>query len=325
MNDYNINCLLLASKKAQVGVIDMLITCGVDLGYMDKNGNNALHIACQGGHIDIVRKILSYYWKSNKNKKKYVNQQQLNQQTLETTNALCTQETVNATGVTVKESGVQQSMFSIDCMDFKHTTCLMKAVRKNYFDIVELLLNFGANPRFENCQGETALSMACVEENPEICEKLIVAKASVNQADSHGRTPILRAANFNKSPAVIELLIKHGARIDDADEDKNNVLHQSVRTGSAEIITSLIKLGADPYAFNVQGLVPHEMAADEIKKLFQVCAVCKKPGQSACKYCGIVYYCSVECQKRDYSIHSKLLCQFFNSRKDQNKWNDFQS
>ena len=70
MNDYNINCLLLASKKAQVGVIDMLITYGVDLGYMDKNGNNALHIACQGGHFEIVRKILTYYWKTNKNKKK---------------------------------------------------------------------------------------------------------------------------------------------------------------------------------------------------------------------------------------------------------------
>ena len=46
MNDYNVNCLLLASKKAQEGVIEMLIGCGVDIGYTDKNGNNALHIAC---------------------------------------------------------------------------------------------------------------------------------------------------------------------------------------------------------------------------------------------------------------------------------------
>ena len=70
MNDYNVNCLILASKKAQEGVIDMLITCGVDIGYIDKNGNNALHIACQGGHSMIVKKILHYYWKSNKPKKK---------------------------------------------------------------------------------------------------------------------------------------------------------------------------------------------------------------------------------------------------------------
>ena len=50
MNDYNVNCLILASKKAQFGIIDLLIKFGVDLGYVDKNGNNALHIACQGGH-----------------------------------------------------------------------------------------------------------------------------------------------------------------------------------------------------------------------------------------------------------------------------------
>ena len=38
----------------------------------------------------------------------------------------------------------------------------MKAAMKNNYDIVELLLTFGADPRIENGQGETALSMACI-------------------------------------------------------------------------------------------------------------------------------------------------------------------
>ena len=50
MNDYNVNCLILASKKSQIGVIEMLINCGVNIGCTDSNGNNALHIACQGGN-----------------------------------------------------------------------------------------------------------------------------------------------------------------------------------------------------------------------------------------------------------------------------------
>ena len=74
----------------------------------------------------------------------------------------------------------------------------MKAVRKNHYDIVEVLLNFGANPRKENAIGETALSMACIQENFDISMKLIVAKANINQTDSLGRTPLLRAANYNK-------------------------------------------------------------------------------------------------------------------------------
>ena len=56
----------------------------------------------------------------------------------------------------------------------------MKAAINNHYDIVELMLNFGANPRIENPQGETALSMACIQENYNICKKLIVAKANVN-------------------------------------------------------------------------------------------------------------------------------------------------
>lgn len=243
----------------------MLMACGVDLAYKDKNGNNSLHIACQSGHTDIVRMILNYNWKSNAKKKKNLNVQ-ICLLTLDTTNEHCTNETLYATGEKIKEIGSQQNSFSIDCMDIKNTTCLMKAVRKNYYDIVELLLNFGANPRIENSQGETALSMACIQENAEICEKLICARANVNHVDCHGRTPFLRAANYNKGGSVFELLAKYGANVNDQDPDKNNALHLSVRVESPEAIASLIKLGTDPYAFNIDGFVPHEIALDEIKK-----------------------------------------------------------
>ena len=50
---------------------------------------------------------------------------------------------------------------------------------KNNFEIVEILLIFGANPRLKNNSGETALSIACIHENYKICEKLLVARASV--------------------------------------------------------------------------------------------------------------------------------------------------
>lgn len=145
MNDYHVNCLILATKKAQIGVIDMLITCGVDLGYVDRNGNNALHIACQSGHYDIVKRILTYYFKSNRNRKldrgKTLASNDLN--------STFKSNQINLTpSYTLKKKAL--SNFSIDCVDNKFVTCLMKAAMKNHYDIVELLLNFGANPRIEN-------------------------------------------------------------------------------------------------------------------------------------------------------------------------------
>ena len=45
MNDYEINCLLIATKKSQLNILDLLLINGVDIGFVDRNGCNSLHIA----------------------------------------------------------------------------------------------------------------------------------------------------------------------------------------------------------------------------------------------------------------------------------------
>lgn len=60
-----------------------------------------------------------------------------------------------------------------------------------------MLLKFSANPRKKNIRGESSLSLACMQENYEICERLILAKADVNEIDNRKRTPLLKAARHN--------------------------------------------------------------------------------------------------------------------------------
>jgi hypothetical protein len=60
----------------------------------------------------------------------------------------------------------------------------MKASFNNRIQIVELLLKFGAKPNIMNQNGDTALTLACMQENLQICERLIVAQADVNQLDN---------------------------------------------------------------------------------------------------------------------------------------------
>ena len=69
MNDYAVNCLLIATKKSQLNILDLLLKTGVDIGFVDRNGCNALHIASAAGFIDIVEMIL-LYWSRQKIKSK---------------------------------------------------------------------------------------------------------------------------------------------------------------------------------------------------------------------------------------------------------------
>ena len=68
MNDYAVNCLLIATKKSQLNILDLLLKTGVDIGFVDRNGCNALHIAASAGFLDIVTMLL-LNWSKNKIKK----------------------------------------------------------------------------------------------------------------------------------------------------------------------------------------------------------------------------------------------------------------
>lgn len=115
--------------------------------------------------------------------------------------------------------------FTIDGMDHKGMTCLMKAAINNFEDIVRILINFGANPRLQNEKGDTALSLACINENFQICERLIISKADINQMDPMGRTPLLKCAHYNSKPEILQLLIDHGADSNICDYEGYTLLH----------------------------------------------------------------------------------------------------
>ena len=69
-NDHNIGCALIAAKKAQLPVLALLLQKGIDIGCVDKNGCNALHIATASGSYEMVEKLLMHWSLTNIKRRK---------------------------------------------------------------------------------------------------------------------------------------------------------------------------------------------------------------------------------------------------------------
>lgn len=91
-------------------------------------------------------------------------------------------------------------------------TLLMIAVSEKKLDLLQYLIKKGADIDRQDDEGNTALHYACNDNNLEAVKILIENKAAVDIKDIHGNTPLSNAVYFSNGYGdVITLLLKHGA------------------------------------------------------------------------------------------------------------------
>jgi ankyrin repeat protein len=91
-------------------------------------------------------------------------------------------------------------------------TALIEAARGGCGACVRLLLDRGADAKARSNAGMSALHFAAFKGDVVMVKALLEAGAPVNIADDRGLTPLIMAANSRgKDPAVVRLLLEHGA------------------------------------------------------------------------------------------------------------------
>lgn len=120
----------------------------------------------------------------------------------------------------------------------------MSAAQKNSLEVVQLLLENGAQVDKLEQKGGTALFAASQMDNLAIARLLIDKGAQVNHSDSDGNTAIMHAAKAN-SLGVTKLLIDHGARFDDGNAAGSTPLIRCAVSNSIEVANLLLEKGVE--------------------------------------------------------------------------------
>ena len=133
-----------------------------------------------------------------------------------------------------------------DIQDTAGETAMHHAARLGDLQLVELLLNAGADPNGgESATGETPLMAAIISGHDRICSALIRSGANIEQRDREGKTALL--VGMQRAPRIrmIDILIEAGAQTDAQDNDGRNAVHQAALAANGRMLRKAVSLGID--------------------------------------------------------------------------------
>jgi ankyrin repeat protein len=117
--------------------------------------------------------------------------------------------------------------------------------------IVEELMAHGADPNVRDTTGKTAMTYAAARGFDDIVRRLLGAGVDARARYGGDLTALMWAAGHDEgvgataSGRVIDLLLAHGAAVDDADDRGRTALMIAAELGYADVVAVLLRRGAD--------------------------------------------------------------------------------
>ena len=242
--------LLFAASHNTSDVVKLLLDNGADINAKNKDGNNAIICALEHApreNVSSVVNVLVRYGADknavSKNGRKAINYIK---------NALSDNDFIKlcAKGNIKEIDSALKNGANINALSKDNSTALMWAARFNNSDVVNYLINKGANINSENLKGRTAFDFASVNENLTDSDALLTLKyktdkeflklcksapldeiknainngSNVNSKSKDNSTALMFAARFN-SEDVVKFLIENGANISFKNNNGRNALY----------------------------------------------------------------------------------------------------
>jgi ankyrin repeat protein len=122
---------------------------------------------------------------------------------------------------------------------------LHRAVWNGRTNLIQLLIDHGADVNVTNWLGDTPLDFAAQQNDTNAAKLLLAAKASVDARDNSGDTALLEAADRGNT-TMVSLLLDSGATVDATNGNHTTPLLQAVVRKRTDAIRLLLEHKADP-------------------------------------------------------------------------------
>lgn len=116
---------------------------------------------------------------------------------------------------------------------------LQSAVEQNNSELLDMLLEKGADVNSKNQEGMTALLVACQRENLVLVEHLLKKNADANVKDNSGFNP-LSLAMKQENYKMFDMLVEYGADIYQKNDQGQNLLMQAIIEDNPKLFENLL-------------------------------------------------------------------------------------
>ena len=231
--------LLVACSKGNEDAIDVLSTAGADPNSVDHDGDTCLHKAvfwnCSKG---ILQALIDQGANVNATNSKHETALSVACST-GNKDAICVILTAGA---------------DLDIADVHGDTCLCKAVFQECSkEVLQAMVDHGANINATNGKHETALSVACLKGNEDAIDVILAAGADPNMADADGDSCLSKAVFQECSKEVLQAIVDHGANVNATNSKYETALLVACSKGNEDAIDVLSTAGADPNSVDHDG------------------------------------------------------------------------
>ncbi len=264
------NALNIAAYNDHLPLVQLYISKGLPINYLDEDGENLLHIAASNDSLEVAKYLIEngvdVYGKRKWNQYTPLHIAAING-SIKTVKYLMDEFQEPDAAVKLDLVNLASSSGHLNVIEYLHAkgadlngqvfntnpdfsnSPLMLAARYGHIDIVRYLLDNGVNVNLQDIDGDTALMYASnipltpimlKNDNIDIVTSLVDAGADINIKNVRGDTALsvlLRSDNID----AFRYLVSKGADVNTVNNDDNSILSNAVWRGKEEYVDLLLE------------------------------------------------------------------------------------